>query len=423
MFPDASPLDPLGTARLVGQTGAGGAKAVGSGPPDLLRRLTREFRLVAACCAWPPSSAADEAIAAIPREPLDWTLVTRLAARHRVEGLVSASLERVGAAPPGADGETLKAGALEVARRSLTHAAESVRIQSLLDDAGLANLLLKGSAVETLAYGSLGRKDAWDIDLLVSPTAVGPAMKTLDAAGYDLSAPADLSPAQFETYISLARECELRHRSSGLTVELHWGLADGPVLLPGLSFSSPSQWVDAGALRFRTFAREELFAYLCVHGAMHGWSRLKWLADLAALVAGESDESLAALVERSRALGAGAAPDQALILARHVLGLTLGPRTVAVLRQGPIERWLVRAAMRVLAGGGACEPSDDRFAGALIFASQFALCGSWRGAGRQLAYRGVSVHDRVRLPLPPALHILYPLLRGPLWLGRRLNEL
>jgi hypothetical protein len=352
---------------------------------------------------------------------MDWPLVVRLAARHRVEGLMSAALDRAGVQPPAIEAGALKDRARAVAQRSLAQAAESARLQGLLDGAGLANLLLKGAAVEALAYGGLGRKDAWDIDLLVDPADVSAAIEVLGGAGYQISAPSGLRPKQFETFVALARECELRHAESGLTVELHWGLADGPVLLSGLSVHSPSQTAVAGTLGFRTLAREELFAYLCVHGAMHGWARLKWLADLAALVSGESDEALAALIDRSRELGVGAAPDQALALASDLLLFEPGPQTTASIRYGAAERWLATAAIRAVSG--IQEPATDRFAGMTVFTSQFIVCGGWRGAWRQFAYRTISIQDRVRLPLPPALGFLYPLLRLPLWLWRRLGEL
>jgi hypothetical protein len=51
---------------------------------------------------------------------------------------------------------------------------------------------------------------------------------------------------------------------------------------------------------------------------------------------------------------------------------------------------------------------------------QLVLCGSWRGAAAQIRYRAVSVHDRVVTPLPKGLEFLYPWVRAPLWLWRRL---
>jgi hypothetical protein len=303
----------------------------------------------------------------------------------------------------------------------LVQAAEAGRLQALLDGAHIGNLVLKGAAVEMLAYGGLGRKQSWDIDLLVSPAAVAAARKVLESAGYALTQPPGLSPSQFDTFVALARECEFLNRDNGITVELHWGLADGPVFIPSLNVASPRQYVPlTGGLRLLTLAPEEQFAYLCVHGAMHGWSRLKWLADLAALLSKENPQSIEQLYRRSLELGAGLCSAQALVLCHRLLGTQLGPDLTVELERTPGVSWLVRQAMDIMCGGDAALELDSRpLAGVRILLMQLVLCGSWRGAVTQMRYRAVSVHDRVVTPLPRRLEFLYPVLRPPLWLWRR----
>ena len=337
--------------------------------------------------------------------------------------MVHASLARVGAKPPAATAERLASQALGIARRALSQAVESSRLQGLLDAAGIPNLVLKGAAVEMLAYGQLGRKDAWDIDLLVSPGAVQAAREILEHEGYALAQPEGLRPAQFKTFVELARECEFSHRQNGMTVELHWRLADGPVLLPGMSVASPSQSVTlTETLRLRTLAPEELFAYLCVHGAMHGWSRLKWLADLGALMGGESPESVEYLYRRSLALGAGLCSVQALLLCERLLSVPMPPALPDELHRSRRAAWLVRIGLKTMVGGGERELEARPFASARILLAQFALCGTWPNVIAQLRYRALSVHDRVHAPLPRGLRFLYPVLRAPLWLWRRLAK-
>ena len=53
--------------------------------------------------------------------------------------------------------ESVAEAARDIARRGLVQAVESGRLQSLLDAARIPNLVLKGAAVEMLAYGQLGR--------------------------------------------------------------------------------------------------------------------------------------------------------------------------------------------------------------------------------------------------------------------------
>lgn len=354
---------------------------------------------------------------------MDWKRVARIARRQRVQGLVHAGLSRTAIARPTEIPESLAEAARNIARRGLVQAVESGRLQSLLDAARIPNLVLKGAAVEMLAYGRLGRKDAWDIDLLVSPADVESARKVLKDAGYALVQPENLSAAQFRTFIQLARECEFSHRQNGITVELHWGLADGPTLLPGMSVASSAQLVTVtDTLRLRTLAPEELFAYLCVHGAMHGWSRLKWLADLAALVAAESPEMVEQLYRRSRALGAGLCSAQALLLCERLLSASIPPALLDELRRSRRAAWLVRIALKTMIGGVERELEARPFASTRILLAQFVLCGSWANAAAQLRYRALSIHDRVHTPLPKGLRFLYPLLRAPLWLWRRLAK-
>jgi hypothetical protein len=384
--------------------------------------LSREFRLVAACCAWPPSPWRDGAVHEAAARSIDWPLLGRIAGRQRVQGLVHAALARSGAAAPAAVAEALAFRAREIAAASLAQAAESVRLQAALDRAGIANLVLKGAAVEMLAYGELGKKAAWDIDLLVAPGEVTAALRVLAETGYDLAYPRGLTSAEFAIFVSLARECELRHVKLGLNVELHWGLADHPALLRGMSVASPIQWVTlSGGMRLRTFAADELFAYLCVHGAMHGWSRLKWLADLSAMLAGESPPAVEALYRRSLELGSGLCSAQALVLSQRLLGATIGRGVEAVRSQDRGVGSLVRMAVDTMAGGGERELDARPFADARVLLTQVALGGTWRSSWTQIRHRAVSLEDRVRFPLPKQLRFLYAVVRAPLWLCRRLG--
>jgi hypothetical protein len=53
------------------------------------------------------------------------------------------------------------------------------------------------------------------------------------------------------------------------------------------------------------------------------------------------------------------------------------------------------------------------------FWTQFLLGQGWAFFAAQCRTASVGIIDVVSLPLPPYLRFLYPLLRLPLWLGRR----
>ena len=59
----------------------------------------------------------------------------------------------------------------------------------------------------------------------------------------------------------------------------------------------------AGTRGLRTLGEEDLFAYLCMHGALHWWHRLKWLADINALLGAQND--VERLIDSAKAGGRG----------------------------------------------------------------------------------------------------------------------
>ena len=352
---------------------------------------------------------------------IDWQKVLGMGYRHRIVPLIWHAVSSAALVVPEPCALILKDRASLLAQRSLIQAAQSFALQNRLDQAGIANLILKGTTLDILAYGRLGLKQAWDIDILVLPGQVPDAARALLSCGYDFTGTHPTSLTELSRWVPLAKECAFRHASSEQVVELHWRAVDSDQLLPGLSATSSSQTVlISPQLSLRTLADEELFAYLCVHGASHGWSRLKWLADLAALVRGLSPEAIEPLFERSIDLGAGTCSAQALCLCQDILGLPLPASLSPRLRRDVKVRWLIRGAWRAVAGGGGREVADQPFANDRILLAHLLFNHGWRFRWREFQRQWESVSDLHRIRVPHALRFLYGLMRLPSWLLRRL---
>ena len=391
---------------------------------DILRRpwSSAPFVLLTACCRWPASGERDANVRAAA-DGVDWTQFAALARRHRVEGLAHEALFRADVQPPPTVAEDLIARAGEIARQGLLMAAQAARLQQAFDAAGIPNLLLKGSALEILAYGRLGLKSAWDIDLVVPPAWAASAREVLEMAGFELQSPACSTPEDFQQWTMLSKECVFVGGGGDIVVELHWQLVEGD-LTPGLSACSPSQHVQAApGVVLRTLARDELIAYLMVHGASHGWSRLKWLADLNALLPQGDPAALEAVYRRTVALGAGVCPAVALRLCRRLLGLAIAPTLQRELDADPKARFLERVALNAMAGGDGRELADRRFAEDGILLSRLLFDHGWRYRRREFSRQWVSIHDQTHIRLPGGLGFLYNVIRAPLWLWRRIKRL
>ena len=353
--------------------------------------LPAEFELLLACCRWPPRPARDEAVRAAA-ERVDWERLARMAARHRVEALVHDGLRRAGVEPPAATAERLSFEATAVARRNLIEAAEALRLSGRLERAGLPHLFVKGVTLNLLAYGTLALKHSRDIDLLVEPERYANACAILQQDGYRCTYPGVEDLSAILRYAATTKDSVWRSRDGVSTVELHQRLTANPMLLGSIGARSPSQQVTiAPGISLPTLARDELFAYLCVHGAVTAWSRLKWLADLAAFVSDEDEAGIERLYRRAVALAPGRSHAQALLLAKRLLGVPLGDELAKELRSDRVNRFLAGSALATMTqGGGVKELDEQAFGTARLNLSLLMLRQGWRykaaEVGRKLPY-------------------------------------
>jgi hypothetical protein len=381
---------------------------------------TPEFRLLAACCRWPPSQPGAAAIHEAAAEIRDWDSFLWLAKRHRVVGLVHEALALTGRSLPASTLNALAAAAQRIARRNLILGGETIRLQRALEDGNIPCLALKGAALAQLAYGSLRTKHARDVDLLVPPEQAEAALHILQDAGYALSYPAKhLSKAQSRAVFRYAREVQLVHRGNNARVELQWRPTANPLLLKGLDAHAATQTVALGDAGVRTLTRDDLFAYLCVHGAQHAWSRLKWLADFNA-VASANRYDILHLYRYAQYIGAGHCAGQALVLCNELFALELPETVKAELADKNRLRRLATIAISTMTDRFAEAEAGRSFASIMrVTLAQFLLGEGWAFFGAQCRVESIRILDLVEVPLPPTMQFLYPFLRLPLWLWRR----
>ncbi|HEY1982269.1 MAG TPA: nucleotidyltransferase family protein [Xanthobacteraceae bacterium] len=383
--------------------------------------LTPEFLLTAACCRWPPSQARTDSIRAAAADIVDWEPFLRQVRRQRVAGLANAALAAAGIELPPPIAAVLSRQARRIVRTNLDFAFETLRLQRALEAEGIAALALKGVGLALLAYGSLDLKQARDMDFLIPPECAEAALRLLEGEGYVIWSPAqNLSPRQRRSLIRFAKEAELFHPGRQLHLELHWHAANNPLLLQGVEARSAAQSVDlSGRGAIRILAPGDQFAYLCVHGARHAWSRLKWLADVNALLATTAPD-IGALYRHAQRAGAGLCAGQTLLLCRQLLALRLPPDLADEISANKRVRTLVGIGLRAMTAPHTETEVDGGVAGvARSVYTQFLLGQGLPFYAAQLRAASVTPVDVVLVPLPPFLHFLYPLLRLPLWVWRR----
>lgn len=380
-----------------------------------------EFALVAACCRWPQTAETAAGLDRVAEKAIMWDDVLRIAERHRVVGLVHHALHSTDVPCPEHVKSTLARRSTAIARQNLALAVETLRLQRHFDGLGIPFVSLKGASLAQRAYGTTAFKHGRDIDLLVPAAHAFAALRLLEADGYGLVDPASaLTDAQRHAYIARGYQMELFDSRRGTRVELHWRLSENPHLLAGLDPFASGQSVPLAGGELRTLNDADLFAYLCVHGANHFWFRLKWLADLNALLGLIDDAGLAALYAHAQAHGAGLCAAQALLLCECVLGRSLPvDLRQSLVRDRGVRRLVALALGNMLGTDPSAAPVRDASRQAKEMRWRFLLGRGRRFLLAQCAIAVTAPADVLRWPLPAALRFVYPLVRLPSWMMRR----
>lgn len=307
-----------------------------------VRDQTPEFSLLLDCCRWNFATGRDD------RPPikanLDWAHFARLARFHRVQGLAWNALAPNADLIPQTEVERLSSDARAIAATNLGIARECANLHSEFAKSGLPILFVKGLTVAALAYRSPMLKMGWDIDVLIDPANLSEAADILLARGFSLRLPAGL--ADLPSWHSRSKE-SVWGRADGVHVELHTRLVDNRVFLPSVNVNSPSQIIEVThGVELPTLAQDELFAYLCVHGASSAWFRLKWISDFAALLHPLNCDEMQRVYDRSQELGAHRAAAQAFLLADVLYGSLDGTDLRARLSEDRSSLRLAESAFR-----------------------------------------------------------------------------
>lgn len=369
--------------------------------------MSAEFAFVCACCRWPDDEERRSRLAKAASAGVEWDRVEALAAAHRVEGLVANGVAALDAGPSQAVAARFERIGQRVKARALQDVAETLRVSGALVRESIRHCILKGAPLGVGAYGTPLLKQSWDIDVLVAAEDAVRAAAVIVELGYPPFRPArPFTRAEFRRWSAVSKEAEF-HSADG-AVELHWGLADHPMLLAGLGLDDATgQTALLGDRSVPTLGGGATLAYLAVHGASHGWSRLKWLADFAAFLEAHDSDSRERLVEEANRWAVGLAVEQALRLSSALFGSEVGSAAPSP----QVERLVRFATAAIRRRGEVADFDSDPVAGRAIARNRRGVMPSLR---YRLRYAWIAVRgsqDRLQFPLPHWLGWAYWLIR------------
>jgi Uncharacterised nucleotidyltransferase/Transglutaminase-like superfamily len=384
--------------------------------------LPSELRLLLRCVRWPRMEEDGPAIHTLAAaNDIDWKYFLALCGHHRVAPLVYRALSSSGATVPAATLNIMKVAATQNALNAFRYLAETRRLCDLLQQVGVLVRVLKGVPLSQRVYADPGLRDVGDIDLLIAPGMEETADGLLLAAGFHRNDPvARLTPRRRRSWRKHGKDYTYRtDNDNDFEIDLHWRLFRNPHM-PGNALAdmdaASNERIQLGEIVLAVLPLERSFLYLCVHGAVDGWSRFKSLVDVAVLWNSFPVEQRNALADQAVTYGILPEMAAALKFAQELELLRPDALSSAIeLEIGSREaQWILRHA-RTQHLAQRCQPTQDG-------------TGSWPlkryelGLRRGYAYRveilrRVLLRPRVwqRFDLPDALFPLYTLLSPMEW--------
>ncbi len=278
-----------------------------------------------------PEARSVDPLVDLDRIPFDQ--LVELAAYHRVPGVVYRSLVDLGVDDGRLGGlRATYQGAALGHGRCLLELVGAVDFLAALDRPWL---VVKGPVLTDIGYRDPGARLYEDLDLLVAPDDLGPALSLIERSGGsvpELNWPLMTRQRRAEVPVILP---------SGMSGDLHWHLSVTTNIrsrfsLPLDEMVERRRPVPVGSVEVETLDVVDGLLYLCLHGSLSGGHQLVWLKDLEVMIDREPpdwDE----LVRRARRYGADLVAALQLDRARTVLGAPVPEAVVDALAAD--DRW------------------------------------------------------------------------------------
>jgi Uncharacterised nucleotidyltransferase/Transglutaminase-like superfamily len=343
-----------------------------------------EFELVLACLRWPQETVDGDRIRSLARQPISWPYLLEITQYHKVVPLVLRNLEAFapGYMPDEASAGLLAAGAVndEICVR---RTSQLLLLNRFFRAQQIDLRIFKGIPLAITAFQDPALRDAGDIDLLVAERDIFRAGEILRVQGYvRLDPQARLTRRRLRSYAAHQKDFSYGHPLSDLIIDLHWRLFRNPFLPANAGLTDVGEaWVDIGSERIATLPAPRLLLYLCVHGALDGWLRLKWLTDIGALMHAMTPEQLASTVNMAREQQALPQFSAAVFLCEELLGQELSAEHSALSeildRTDERVAHILRFSKRLMTSNQ-CRPIREQIPSTLWFLNEFRLHNSWR---------------------------------------------
>lgn len=350
---------------------------------------------------------------------IDWNHFFKLAMHHRVYPLLHVKLnENKKLKIPKAVSEKLKAQYEHNTIKMLYLSGEMEAVSTLFLGENIPTLFLKGPVIAEHLYQNLSLRTSSDLDFLISIEHLQKAEELLVSLGYEKD---DYIQTVLGDWKWRHHHVTYFHPIKRIKLEIHWRLNPGPSSEPQfkeLWSRKRLSTVTSSPVYF--LGQEDLTVFLISHGARHGWSRLRWLADIHQILNQDIEWKLVYnLFKKHSNYHVGG---QALLLVKACFQ--------SPIPEGAHKFFITKKAKRLAQGAFYyleqminlhTEPLAEDIS-AYHSRHLFSLMSTQQKAWFLLSFLYPYPEDAETLPLPSYLHFFYFPLRPVLWAWRKTRK-
>jgi hypothetical protein len=368
-----------------------------------------ETKLLLQCARTTLDHAAIEAVLRHLSTDFDWLYLIHIATIHQVQPLLYWSLRSTA----WEDVPTSIRDKLEifVEANTLANLFLTRRLLDILELFTAHRIIAipyKGPALAEALYHTIAMREFQDLDVLVQPQDVYVARDLLYSKGYSSVNFVPLTHAQEVIQLQYQHHARFLHAIDNITLELHWQITP-----KYLSIIDPQRiWTQlkTGKLvgqPILQLAPEELLLVLSLHGGNHGWTRLKWICDVAELVRTHPQMDWDVVLAQSRIMRMRRILSLGLLLAHELLDAEIPHPIMQQMRSDATSHTLVRAISK-----GILEQADKSCVPFQQPIFHLQILESLRSQLRYCICMFIpNINDWRLIPLPNFMHNLYYVIR------------
>ncbi|MGC2887741.1 MAG: nucleotidyltransferase family protein [Candidatus Acidiferrum sp.] len=244
-----------------------------------------EMELLLCCARTRSTPEMSLLIKEVAQKEIDWFQFIRLALRHDMLSLTYWNLQRIcpDIVPSGVL-EPLRARHEAGAAEARLLAEELVSILGFLDSEGIWAVPFKGPTLAVKLYGDLSLRGFGDLDIMIGERDTLRARHLLIDRGY---APEWVETGELNQFLREKHEMLLYRLDGKVRVDLHWRFTSRSACLAGDPdrFLRHLETISIAGEAVRSLRLETYLLLLSMHAAKHRWVQLKFVCDIAEILA------------------------------------------------------------------------------------------------------------------------------------------